>query len=110
MSLIKVSNGKDTFEVDERNLSLAEKDGYQKLVSVSNGKQTFDVHPSKIKEAEADGFFHEPRVSKTETALRSLAQGVTGGLADELVGTVKAIKDDVFKIKNDGSRPVAKYD
>ena len=110
MSLIKVSNGKDTFEVDEKNLSLAEKDGYQRLISVSNGKQTFDVHPSKIKDAEADGFFHEPRVSKTETALRSLAQGATGGLADELVGTTKAIKDDVFKIKNDGTRPVAKYD
>lgn len=53
---IKVSNGKDTYEVDDERLAEAQKDGFSPLVKVSNGKESYDVHPNDLKLAIEDGF------------------------------------------------------
>jgi hypothetical protein len=53
---IKVSNGKDTFEVDEHKLDEAKADGFVPTVKVTNGKDVHDVHPNDLHMAEADGY------------------------------------------------------
>jgi hypothetical protein len=66
---VKVSNGKDTYSVDERRLSEAQKDGFVPVVTVTNGKQTHEVHPSKLNMALKDGF--KPLEPPTEKSLGS---------------------------------------
>jgi hypothetical protein len=118
--VIKVSNGSDTFEVDESRLAEAQADGFRPLVKVSNGKETYDVHPDDLEQAKADGFTPASAPSSSsgpqlasiapmpdagggflETAgdtARGAAQGATLGFSDELVGAVGAGADALRKM------------
>lgn len=85
---IKVSNGKDTFEVDESNLEKAKADGFVPTIRVTNGQEEHDVHPSNLEAAQKDGY----KPIETSMAKR-LAKGFTealpvaGGLIGGTVGT-----------------------
>lgn len=100
---MKVSNGIDTFEVDDARLSEAEKDGFVPTIKVSNGKATFDVHPNDLQAAEADGY--HPAQSELQSGLRGLAQGASFGFADELTGLAEsALTDKTYEQARDESR------
>jgi hypothetical protein len=99
MSTIRVSNNKDTYDVDESDLPKALKDGFTPLISVSKGSSVFDVHQEDLQKALADGFSPiQAPISKTESTLRGAAQGASLGFADEITGGGEAAFD---KLKGD---------
>lgn len=104
---MKVSNGKETYEVDENRLEEALKDGFVPTIKVSNGQSVFDVHPNDLKMAEADGF--KPYKSEIESGLRGVAQGVSFGLADEITaGLESAFTDKTYEQARNESRDAYK--
>ena len=99
MATIKVSNGTDTFDVDEKNLDKAKADGFVPTIKVAKGSETFDVHPSKLDAATAEGFkpleTKEPSILDKEVmgvSPRGLIKGglealpMAGGLAGGIIG------------------------
>jgi hypothetical protein len=80
-----------TFQVDESKIADAEKDGF--LPVVTNGKDEHRVAFSDLSLAMKDGYSPvgmDLGVSKTESALRGVAQGASLGYADELTGAGEA--------------------
>lgn len=96
---MRVSNGKETFEVDESRLPEAQADGFKPLVQVTNGKDTFDVHPDDLGQAKADGF--RPVGGALETLQdtgRGVLQGATLGFGDEIAGGLGAAGQAIKKL------------
>lgn len=79
--------------VSEKDVGLAEKDGY--TVVVSNGKSEDTVAFKDLQLAKKDGFIPVKDVGYTESAVRGGAQGLSFGLSDELVGGVEAILNKI---------------
>ena len=73
--VIKVTNGTDTFDVNEDKLSLAVKDGYRptERVIVANSKtgETYEVNPDKFGLALQDGFSFQDIVKKKSFSQRA---------------------------------------
>ena len=90
MATLKVSNGKDTFEVEEANLSKAQADGFVPTIKVSNGKETYDVHPNDLSSASKDGFkpLDQSFGAKTQDAI----SGLLGDMKKNLGATPEEIK------------------
>ena len=93
MATIRVSNNKDTYEVDESDLPKALKDGFTPLVSVSKGDSKFDVHPDDLPKALADGYrpIQHSDSGLVNTIVSQVASGATAGFDDELAGGLSAI-------------------
>lgn len=92
---MKVSNGTDTYEVDEANLAKAQEDGFQPVVSVSNGKQHYDVHPDQLEKAAADGFKPIPSVGETvadyAASALPIATSIGGGALGSMLGPAGSV-------------------
>lgn len=87
MKTIKVSNGKDTWEVDEANLGEAQKDGFVPTIKVSNGQDSWDVHPNDLPKAETDGYLPLKDDKFDTRAFRvGLEEGVSFGLRPIMAG------------------------
>ena len=92
---IKVSNGTETYDVDESRLSEAQRDGFVPTIRVTNGEITHEVHPSNLKLAEQDGFKPlEEKPTKLDSAARGFTQGATFGFADEISGATESLFSD----------------
>jgi hypothetical protein len=95
MAKIKVSNGTETLQVDEKNLDRAKADGFEPLIKVSNGAEFYDVHSSKLNRALADGFKpinlkEEPSNPMIGDVAKKFAQGSGFGLLPRLAGGLEA--------------------
>jgi hypothetical protein len=90
---IKVSNGKDSFDVDESRLDEAQKDGFVPTIKVSNGKEVHDVHPENLSLAKKDGFYPEQGMGEkvTRSVLKALpfAGTLAGGAVGAATGAVE---------------------
>lgn len=110
MRSYKVRNDKgQTFDVDEKNIHEAEKDGF--LPVVSNGKEEHRVQFDNIKMAMNDGYkpLAQSDVGYSESGLRGVAQGVSFGLSDEITGALEsAFTDKTYEQARDESRAAYK--
>ena len=95
---VRDSQGQE-FEVDEVNLSDAEKDGFLPVVENENGEQ-HRVALKDLELAEQDGYrplvvsFEPESISKVESALRGAAQGASMEFADEVEARVRSFMGD----------------
>lgn len=109
MTEYKVRN-KDGHEdtVDEKNIAMAEKDGYS--IVVSDGKKEDTVAFKNLAMAKKDGYVPLRNVGALETVARAGGQGFLYGLADEGVAAVKAGFNKVSSLgKSDLTDDYGKY-